>query len=210
MNKLYLILLAVSVCATGCTTSYIVHVNGFSELDRPIKEKASIYVAKDPNSRNPIFDNEIKTKIEMLLKEHGYDPASDVEHSDYRLTYKVGLDSRRVSGYTPLYRPYFGFYDGYWGDYHFGYYGYVPYIDTYYDQWLVIKVFACEPDTNPRTEKVIWIGEAMIDLDTADLRQVVNYLLVAGFEYFGKDTGKQMALKILPDDPRIIRISALR
>jgi len=210
MKKLCLVLLSMSIWAGGCTTSYMVHVNGFSELDQPIKEKASIYVAVDPNSRNPIFDNEIKTKIEMLLKEHGYDSASDVEHSDYRLTYKVGLDSRRVSGYTPIYRPYFGFYDGYWGDYHFGYYGYIPYIDTYYDQWLVIKVFAGEHDTIPRTEKVIWIGEAMIDLDTADLRQVVNYLLVAGFEYFGKDTGKQMVLKIPPDDPRIIRISALR
>ena len=210
MKKLCLVLLSMSIWTGGCTTTYIVHVNGFSELNRPIKEKASIYVAEDPNSRNPIFDNEIKSKIEMLLKEHGYDPVSDVGHSDYLLTFQVGLDSRRVSGYTPLYRPYFGFYDRYWGDYHFGYYGYVPYIDTYYDQWLVIKVFAGESDTTPRSEKVIWIGEAMIDSDTADLRQVVNYLLVAGFEYFGKDTGRQIVLKIPPDDPRIIRISALR
>jgi hypothetical protein len=210
VKKLCLVLLSMSIWTGGCTTSYMVHVNGFSELDQPIKEKASIYVAVDPNSRNPIFDNEIKTKIEMLLKEHDYIPTSGVEHSDYRLTFKVGLDSRRVSGYTPIYRPYFGFYDRYWGNYHFGYYGYVPYIDTYYDQWLVIKVFACEPDMNLRTEKVIWIGEAMIDSDTADLRQVVNYLLVAGFEYFGRDTNRQITLKIKPDNPRIIKITTIR
>lgn len=198
------------MCTTGCTTTYIVHVNGFSELEEPVKMKASIYVAVDPNSNNPIFDNEIKSKIEVLLKEHGYVPASNVELSDYRLAFKVGLDSRRVSGYTPLYHPYIGFYDGYWGDYDFGYYGYVPYIDTYYDQWLVMKVFAPKPGTTNRTGQVIWIGEAMIGTDVADLRQVVNYLLVACFEYFGEDTGRQMALKIQPDDPRIIRISALR
>jgi hypothetical protein len=210
MNKLCLILLTLSMCATGCTSMYTVYVNGFSELDQSIKEKASIYVAVDPNSRNPIFDNEIKAKIEMLLKQHGYIPSPNVELSDYRLAFQVGLDSRSVSGYTPLYRPYLGFYDEYRGDYHFGYYGYVPYVDTYYDQWLVMKVSVPKPDTTPQTEQIIWIGEAMIGTDVADLRQVVNYLLVAGFEYFGEDTRRQMALKLPPDDPRIIQISALR
>jgi len=210
MNKLYLILLFVSICIAGCTASYTVHVNGFSELDQPIKENASIYVAVDPNSRNPIFDKEIKAKIEMLLKEHGYIPASDEKHSDYRLAFKVGLDLRRESGYTPLCHPYVGFYDGYWRDYYFGYYGYVPYIDTYYDQWLVMKVFASGSETDERTEQVIWIGEAMVGTYVSDLRRVVNYLLVAAFEYFGRDTGRQIALKIPPDDPRIIRMATLR
>ena len=79
MNKLCLILLTISICAAGCTTTYRVHVNGFSELDKPISDKASIYVTVDPNSQNPIFDKEIKAKIEMLLKSHGYIPAPDVE-----------------------------------------------------------------------------------------------------------------------------------
>jgi hypothetical protein len=210
MNKLYLILLSVSICATGCATSYTVHVNGFSEINQPIKEKASIYVDVDPNSRNPIFDKEIKAKIEKLLKRHGYNPVSDVNLSDYRLAFKVGLDSRRESGYTPLYHPYIGFYDGYWGYYDFGYYGYVPYIDTYYDQWLVIKVFAPGPEIAKRAEQVIWIGEVKVDTYVADIRRVINYLLVAGFEYFGQDTGRQMTLKIPPDDPRIIQMTTLK
>jgi hypothetical protein len=186
----------------------VVHVNGFYELDEPIKEEALVYVDVDPNSQNPIFDNEIKAKIEMLLTHNGYVPAPDIEHSDYRLTFQAGLDSRRISGYTPLYRPFMSFHDRYWGDYHFGYTSYVPYIDTYYDQWLVIKVF--DPDTASRNEQVIWIGEAMIGTEVADLRRVVNYLLVAGFEYFGIDTKRQITLKIIPDDPRIIQITSLR
>jgi hypothetical protein len=210
MNKLCLFLLTLPICAAGCTTTYMVHVNGFSEVNEPIKENASIYVSVDPNSRNPIFDNEIKARIEMLLKQRGYVPVANDEHSNYRLTFKTGLDSHSVSGYMPLYRPYFGFYDRYWGYYHFGYYGYVPYIDTYYDQWLVIKVFAPKPDVTPQTEQVIWIGEAAIATDDADLRQVVNYLLVAVFEYFGQDTGKRVVLRIAPDDPRVLEISALR
>ena len=209
MNKLCLVLLSVSICFGGCTTVYTVRVNGFSKLDETIKEKTSIYVTVDPNSQNPIFDNEIKTKIEILLKEQGYVPASDVELSDYRLAFQISLDSRRVSGYTPLYRPFVSFHDGYWGDYHFGYTSYVPYVDTYYDHWLVLKVFAPDPDAAPQAEQVVWIGEAVAGTSVADLRHVVNYLLVAGLEYFGEDTGKQMILKILPDDPRIIRITTV-
>ena len=210
MNKLCLILLTISICAAGCTTTYRVHVNGFSELDQSISDKASIYVAVDPNSRNPIFDKEIKAKIEILLESLGYTAVPEVEPADYRLAFHVGLDSRRVTGYTPIHRPFMGFHNRYWGEYHFGYTSYAPYSETFYDQWLVMKVFDTGRDDSSEAGKVVWIGEAMTDTSVADLRQVVNYLLVAGFEYFGADTKRQMALTISPDDPRIIRISTLR
>ena len=209
MNKLCLILLTIPIYATGCTPTFTVHVNGFSELDQPIKDTASIYVTVDPNSRNPIFDKEIKAKIEMLLKSHGYIPAPDVEQADYRLAFHVGLDSRRVTGYTPLHSPFIGFHDRYWGDYNFGYTRYVPYFETLYDQWLVMKVFATGRDDVSEAGQVVWIGEAMTDTSVADLRRVVNYLLVAGFEYFGADTKRQMILKIGPEDPGIIQITTL-
>jgi len=210
MNKLYLILLIISIYAAGCTSTFTIHINGFSEFDQPISDKASIYVAVDPNSRNPIFDKEIKTKIEMLLKSHGYVPVPDVEQADYRLAFHVGLDSHRVTGYTPLYRPYMGFHNRYWGSYNLGYTRYVPYFETFYDQWLVMKVFATGRDDASEAGKVVWIGEAMTDTSIADLRRVVDYLLVAGFEYFGVDTKRQMALTIGPEDPRIIRIESFR
>ncbi len=210
MNKLCIILISILICTTGCSTAYTVHVNGFSELDQPIRDKALIYVTVDPNSQNPIFDKEIKAKIEMLLKSHGYVPAPKVELSDYRLAFQAGLDSRRVSGYTPLYRPFIGFHNRFRGAYHFGYTSYVPYIDTYYDQWLVMKVFARDRADASDAGQVVWIGEAMTDTSVADLRRVVDYLLVAGFEYFGVDTKRQMALTISPDDPRIIQISSFK
>ena len=205
-----MILLTISICAAGCTSTFTVHVNGFSELDQPISDKASIYVMVDPNSQNPIFEKEIKAKIEMLLKSHGYIPAPDVEPADYRLAFQVGLDSQRVTGYTPLHRPFMGFHNRIRGDYYFGYTSYVPYFETLYDQWLVMKVFAPDRSSASEAGQVIWIGEAMINTSVGDLRRVVDYLLIAGFEYFGVDTKRQMALTIGPDDPRIIRISTLR
>ena len=209
MNKLCLILLTIPIYATGCTPTFRVHVNGFSELDQPIKDTASIYVTVDPNSRNPIFDKEIKSKIEILLKSHGYIPAPNVEQADYRLAFHVGLDSRRVTGYTPLHRPFIGFHDRYWGDYNFGYVRYVPYFETLYDQWLVMKVFGTGRDDASEAGQVVWIGEATTHTSVADLRRVVNYLLVAGFEYFGADTKRQMILKVGPEDPGIIQITTL-
>jgi len=146
----------------------------------------------------------------MLLRSHGYIPTSDVEQSDYRLAFQVGLDSHRVTGFTPLHRPYMGFHDRYWGDYNFGYTRYAPYFETFYDQWLVMKVFTTGCSSASEAGQVIWIGEAMTDTSVGDIRHVVSYLLVAGFKYFGVDTKRQMALTIGPDDPRIIRISTLR
>jgi hypothetical protein len=210
MNKLYLILFTIPIYAAGCTTTYRVHVNGFSELDQPISDKASIYVTLDPNSQNPIFDKEIKAKIEMLLKSHGYIPAPNAELADYRLAFHAGLDSHRVTDYMPLHRPFMGFHNRFRGDYNVGYTSYIPYSQTIYDQWLVIKVFSTGGTAASEAGQVVWIGEAMTGTSDADLRHVVNYLLVAGFEYFGVDTKRQMTLIIDTDDPRIIQIASFR
>lgn len=211
MKKLYLILITISMCLAGCTTGYRVHVNGFSEQGQYIKDKASIYVSLDPNSQNPIFNKEIKAKIEDLLRWYDYVPASTLEQSDYRLTFRTGVDSRQSSGFTPLYHPsYIGFHGGYWRDYYFGYSTYVPYYDTFYDQRLIIKVFARDPTNDSAGENIVWVGEAMISTSGEDFRRTINYLLVACFEYFGVDTTRQKSLIITEDDPRIIKIETLR
>ncbi len=210
MNKVYSILVIILICNAGCTTTYVVRVNGFSEIDEPIKDKSSIYVTVDPNSQNPIFDNQIKAKIEILLKSHGYVPAPDVEQADYRLAFRAGLDSQRVTGYTPLHRPFMGFHNRFRGDYNFGYTTYVPYSETIYDQWLIMKVFSAGRTAALEAGQVVWIGEAMTGTSDADLRRVVNYLLVAGFEFFGVDTKRQMVLKISPEDPRITQLFTFR
>lgn len=210
MKKLGLILLAVLICVTGCTSGYRVHVNGFKEHEQQITDKASVYISLDPNSQNPIFDKEIKGKIENLLRWYSYVPASTLEQSNYRLTFQAGVDSRQASGFTPLYHPYVGFHSGYWRDYYFGYTTYVPYYDTFYDRRLMMKVFSRSPAGDLAEEKIVWVGEAMISTSGDDFRRTVNYLLVGCFEYFGVDTTRQKSLIITEDDPRIIQIEALR
>ena len=211
MKKTCLILAVFSICVTGCTSGYRVRVNGFSELDRQITKKASVYVSTDPNSQNPIFDKEIKGKIEELLRWYDYVPAPAAEKADYRLSFQVGMNSHKDSGFTPYYQPYAGFSSGYRRDnYYFGHTIYVPYYDTYYEQRLVIKVFARDGAEDSDSGQVVWIGDAMISTNTEDIRRTVNYLLVACFEYLGADTTRQRSLVITEKDPRIIRIEFLR
>lgn len=210
MKKLCLLLATISLCIAGCTTGYRVHVNGFSERGRQIGDNASVYVSEDPNAQNPIFDKEIKAKIEELLKWYDYVPASAIEQSDYRLVFQLGMGSHQASGFAPLYHPYGGFYSGYSRGYHFGYTTYVPYYDTFYDQRLSMKVFARDPTAGSDEEKIVWVGEAMTSTSGDDIRRTIDYLLVGCFEYFGVDTTRQKSLIITEDDPRIIQIESLR
>ena len=84
MKKLCLILIFLSFITTGCTYGYRVSVNGYSELAKPIEPNAPFYIfTNDANSLNPIFENQIKSKIEALLENHNYTVVSDINDSKY-------------------------------------------------------------------------------------------------------------------------------
>ena len=211
MKKYYVILASLLFCAAGCTSGYRVQVNGYSEPNETIKKGASIYVsAAEPNSQNPIFDKQVKTKIEEMLKLYDYVPVSADEDYDYRITFHVGMNSHQVSGYEPVYQTSIGYYGGYYSGYNFGYSAYVPFYDTYYDRWLVMKVFAHDDNSSSDDKKVIWVGEAMISTNGDDIRRVIDYLLVGCFEYFGADTTRQRSFIITEKDSRILQIESLR
>jgi len=202
MWKQIILLTASAWAAAGCATSYRVHVNGYTERTEPIARGAALYVGTDPNAPNPIFQKQIKDRAEALLRDYGYTIATAPAGADYRATFQVGMKAETVMGHTPAYRPHFGARGGYPDAFLFGYSTYTPYLDTSYDQWLVLKLFqAGSPATaapNP-----VWIGEALLSTDRAELRQTVDYLLIGCIEYLGVDTGRQVTVKIRNDDPRL-------
>lgn len=206
MYRWILVLAAATAGAAGCTTSYRVHVNTYSELGEPLSRTAPIYVATDPNSRNPILARQIEAKIRELLRGNGYNPVATAEAADYTLTSELGMSSDRVVDYTPIYRPYGGFYGGHfyrgWG---FGYTTYMPYIDTVYTHWLRMRLYS-QKAGGPDRQNVVWLGEAVTGTDDPDLREAVNYLLVACLEFFATDTREWVTVKIEKDDPRVLGI----
>ena len=211
MKKLSLILTCLSFVTTGCTSGYRVYINGYSELAQPIKPNASFYVeSNDPNSHNPIFDQQIKNKIEALLEWYNYVPVSDINKSDYVITFRAGISSHEYHYYEPFYHTYLGFHTGFRSGYSFGYSTYIPYYDTYYDRWLSMRVSQNSGESGSNNEKVVWVGDAVISTSGGDLRRVINYLLVGSFDYFGVDTRKQKSVVITKNDPKILEIENIR
>lgn len=208
-------LVAMTAALGGCTPSYRVHVNTYSELDGPLDPATPIYVAVDPNSQNPILRRQIASKIRDLLSGDGYNPVEKPQTAAYTLTFEVGIDSERVLDYAPVSRPFGGYYGGYsgggfgWG---LGYSTYTPYINTIYTHWLRMRLYATK-DTDQKAEsgeavrpdgrQTVWLGEALVGTESPELREAVNYLLVGCVQYFGVDTEEWATITIKKDDPRI-------
>ena len=211
MTRSTLLLLIVAACGAGCTRTYTVHVNTFSEIKEPLSRTTPIFVSIDPNSRNPILADVMAAKTRALLEERGYTPAEKAEGAGYVLTFRAGIDSTRVLDYMPIYRPYGGFY-GFYGGYHhfgYGYSTYIPYVETVYAHWLEMRLFSHDPDVKDRT-RPLWIGEAMVGRGDAELRASVNYLLIGLFEYFGADTRRWISIRFKADDPRVEGLAAVQ
>lgn len=205
MKKLCLILICLSFVTTGCTYGYRVSINGYSELTQPIEPNAPFYVStNDPNSLNPIFDNQIKSKIEALLKKHNYTVVPDINDSEYIISFRAGSNAHDYYNYEPRYSTYFGYHHGYWSGYDFGYYAYIPYYDTYYNKWLSMKV------SERNNNKTVWVAEAATSTGTDDMRKIIDYLLVGCFRYFGADTSRKRSFVITEDDPVILEIESIR
>jgi len=205
MTRRVLILLLVAAGATGCTSSYRVHVNTFSEVKEPLGQGASIYVAVDPNSRNPILAGTIATKIRAMLDDLGYNTPEKGEAAQYRLTFRAGVNTSSYLDYVPVSRPFGGYYGFYGGGFHHGFgYGYTvyePYIESFYSHWLEMRLHGQGDLAKGKTP--LWIGEAIVGTEDPELRQAVNYLLVGLMEYFAADTQHWVSLTIKENDPRI-------
>ena len=208
MKVLYIFLAGISIYVTGCTAGYNVHVNAFSELTEPMKESSSIYVALDSNSPNPVFDNRIKARIELLLKQRDLIPAGEDEAFDYILTFQTGVDSQRVLNYAPAHYPRMVFHHGYWDDYYFGYTTYYPYYETFYSQRLSLKLIKPSQD-DLYQDRVLWVCDAMLGTRGHDPRDAIDFLLIGCFEYFGMDTVRQKTLFIEENDYRLLQIKSL-
>jgi len=206
MSKAQIITILVTLCAAGCHPTYRVHINGYAELTEPIASNAVMYVATDPNAMNPIFERQIQAHAKALLRGYGYRLTETSGQARYHVDFQVGVRTESVTGYTPVYSPYFGARGGYPGRSLFGFTSYVPYTDTFYDQWLILRLLRPNP-ANSETDEVVWVGEAVMSTDRADLRETIDYLLVGCIEFLGVDTGRKVTLTIRKDDPRIMDLA---
>lgn len=202
--KKFLFSLPLICLSLGCAVSYSVGVNGYSSSGQSlqIRQDSSIQVVADSNAPNPILEKEIGMKIRKLLNKKGYSIATD--QANYYLLFDYGMNSgQTVSDTFPVYHP--GIYCDYpfSGIYSHSYTTYIPYTTVVYTRWLVLKLIDGNAYRTSSKAKPLWIGEVVSAGTNSDLRELINYMLIAAFEHFGRDTGKRVNVLFSEDDERL-------
>lgn len=217
----FLAMIVIGLCWSGCSSvsPYTVKVNGYTDPGTPglVKPGASFCVIENQEAKNPLLEQEIKGKITKLLETHGY-CLTTFEKADYYLFFAYGMgEPRRASGTTPDY--YGGIGWGLGGGYGWGGWGGGPSVyvgmpwggsadsATLYDRWLLIKVVEGPAYRTQKISRPVWVGEARSVGASSDLRLVLNYLLVADFKEFGKNTGKAVTVEIDANNPEAVSLT---
>jgi hypothetical protein len=199
-------LLAAALGLAGCApVAYQVQVNGYTDPTTPgvIAPGGAFFVMENKEAKNPLLEKEVKGKIVKLLESQGYSQAT-LNKAQYLLFFGYDIGpGRSVTVVFPDFYPYgWGFYPGYPRSYFFAspFAGYWPYTETIYDRWLLIKVVDAKTYRDIGEFKSVWVGEARSTGASQDLRVLINYLLKAVFEQFGKNTGKAVVVEVREQD----------
>ena len=217
----FLTLVVIGLCLSGCSTAatYTIKVNGYTDPGTPglIKPGGSFYVMENQEVKNPLLEKEINGKITKLLETHGHG-ITTYEKADYYLFFAYGMgEPRSVNVTTP---DYYGGFGWGWGGGYGGWGGWggpavsigIPWggstdSATLYDRRLLIKVVEGPAYRTQKTSPPVWVGEAHSVGSSSDLRLVLNYLLVADFREFGKNTGKAVTIEIKADNPEVYSLT---
>lgn len=216
---LFLLVLA-SAAFFGCASArtYRVQVNGYTEefAAAPFSPGATFFVLENPEAANPLLEKEVKAKLDQLLKQHGY-LLAPYEEAQYVLQFAYGLGApETISVAVPDWRIGVGFGTGYWGPgavYGFYWPGWGPYYtetQAIYNRWLRLTVVEGKGYRAAGRAAPVWVGEARSSGTSSDLREVLNPLLVAAFEQFGKNTRKAVPAQIKENDPRVSQLERVR
>lgn len=178
-------------------------------LDRQaasFQKGATFFVAENSQAFNPLLEREIKEKIERLLLRHGYGIEGE-RGAAYRLSFGYGLGQALQSSFvTSFLQPrteIVSVPDGKGGMTARpavvpGAPVPVPVVTTEYLLYLLIRVAEGSPGEEGR---VIWVGEALSLEHSLDLRADMDYLLAALFANFGRDTARQIVIRVGQDQP---------
>jgi hypothetical protein len=219
----FLAMIVIGLCLPSCSSvaSYTIKVNGYTDPGSPaqVKPGGSFCVMENKEAQNPLLDAEVKEKITKLLATRGY-AVTSFEKADYYLFFGYGMgEPRSVTVTTPDYYGSFGWGMGTgwggWGGRGWGGWGgpsvaigmpwggYPAEGATLYDRSLLIKVVEGPAYRTQKITRPVWVGEAHSVGASSDLRTVLNYLLVADFREFGKNTGKAVPMEISAQDPEV-------
>ncbi len=205
----------------GCGAGrYAVQVNGYLDPSVPAAPApgAALAVVENKEARNPLLEKEIAAKINRLLTARGY-RLVPYEQADYYLFFLYGIGPPEAAAATgPPVSVGLGIGVGTWhgGGGFIGLgtpYPYYPYAypaEPVYGRWLTLKVVEGKPYRQSGQARAVWVGEARSAGTSSDLREVINALLLAAFQQFGKNTGKAVEVEVGIADPKYRELQSVR
>jgi hypothetical protein len=213
MKIVRFISLVILLALTGCAANYRVVTNTYLDQSTGLwPPNASFAVVTNPSVPNPIFDREVKAKIEKLLRAKGYKVTSLAE-ADYQILFSYDISGRTetvsrheyVTGPPIIQRFQVTGSNTYQTAVTAGY-SYltvVPETYTVYSSRFFIRVLDAKALQETKEEKVLWVGDTINESDTSDLRLLIDYLLVATFQYFGQNTGRNVEVTVPKNSPEV-------
>ncbi|HOC59850.1 MAG TPA: hypothetical protein PKN70_07860 [Smithellaceae bacterium] len=204
-----LLVLMMLVLLEGCAVS--IQATGFLDPSvdpSGLASNALIAVQTHDGAPNPVLEAEIGHKIEKLLLLRGYRTAKR-EQARYLLQFSYGMNPKLQHGTTTAYGPsqthVIAVPDGKGGTKYIhvttqGDMIMIPTVTEIFAKHLTLRVLDVGGVQEGQKEKTVWIVEtAGADL-SSDLRYDIDYLLAAAFACFGKDTGRQLTIRIGSDN----------
>jgi hypothetical protein len=219
----FLALMVLGWCLPGCSTvpTYTIQVNGYTDPGTPaqVRPGSSFFIMENPEAPNSLLDKEIREKLHKLLLTHGYSVVA-FDRADFYLFFRYGMgEPRSISVTAPDYYGSIGWGVGYgggpcgWGWGGPAFFVGLPWagssteVTPLYDRWLQLTVVDGPPYRTQKLSRPVWVGEAHSLGTSSDLRTALNFLLVAGFKEFGKNTGKAVTREINAQDPEAVSLT---
>lgn len=210
--------------ANGCATLYpyhpdplyyVISVEGYKRNDLNVTRDAKIYVYKNNQASNVLLEKEVVTKIKTVLRIKGYTPVDKPEDADYLLAAIYGIGSEIPVIYSSTTSTSGGG-SKYELNIFTGQFEMVPHVnvststttstEVAYPRYLRLILYDAKTFILSQAPEPVWIGDVKSTGRSSDLRNVIDYLIVAGFVYFGEDLKEQKEGTMPETDERVKKL----
>ncbi len=207
---MFILLAGCGLCGCGPAV-YHVNINGYTDPTAPgvLAPGASVFVIENQKAQNPLLEKEIKEKINKILTRQGYEVVP-YDQAQFYLFFSYGIGQERAANVVmPDYFTSYGFGLGGgtgWRSVPFvfaaPFFSFYPGPESTYDRWLLINVADGKHYREKGEFRTVWVGEARSTGTSQDIRVVIDYLLLADFQQFGRNTGKAISVEISEPAPQ--------
>lgn len=208
------IIAAFSILLISSCTTYKINVNGYLNPDCPfdLQPDSSFYIVHNPSASNPLLEKEVASKIGKILQDKGFRLAA--QDADFHILFNYGIDRGPLELGTITHRKPASTKNVYTYNSSTGKYDWVQvevpgsekeesYSVQNYTRSLSIGIIDAARSIKTGKSEFAWMGETVSEGTSSDLRDVINYLLVATFDYLGQDTGKAVRVRLIRGNPRV-------